>query len=79
MVATGFPSDNGEKTEIVDLINSNITCELLHDISYRIKSVSGLLENYPVICGGSGGSMHDFLDECVVFDDKSRAGSCAND
>ena len=53
MVATGWPTDNGVKTEILDLSDPTKSC-LLDDISVRGASTGGLLGTTPVICGGYG-------------------------
>ena len=65
LVATGDPSDNAVKTEIVDLSDPSKSC-LLDDIPYRIiDSVGGLLGTTPVICGGR--NMSGYLDDCVLY------------
>ena len=52
IVATGAPNKLGKKTEIIDLSDPTLHCDLLADISLRSGSVGGLLGGQPVICGG---------------------------
>ena len=65
LVATGWPTDNGVKTEILDLSDPTKSC-LLDDISVRGASTGGLLGTTPVICGGYDGSIND-LSECLFY------------
>ena len=65
LVATGWPTDNGVKTEILDLSDPTKSC-LLDDISVRGASAGGLLGTTPVICGGYDGSIND-LSECLFY------------
>ena len=52
MVTTGFPLQNGQKTEIIDLNNPCLKCVLLADIPARYGSIGGLIYDQPLICGG---------------------------
>ena len=55
IVMTGYPYENGQKTEIIDLLNPNskINCPALEaDIPERNGLVGGLLEENLLICGG---------------------------
>ena len=67
IVATGYPSDSGVKTEVVDLSDPSKSC-LLEDVSYRYYSTGGLLGTTPVICGGEkyDGGWYNF-DECLLY------------
>ena len=53
MVATGFPYENGQKTEIIDFINPHLKFEVFADTAAADRAVGGLIQNQPVICGGS--------------------------
>ena len=67
MVATGYPSSNGQKTEIVDLTDPSKSC-VLDDIPSRHGSTGGVLGTTPVICGGGyydGG--WKYLNECLLY------------
>ena len=63
IVATGGPSENGVKTEVVDLSDPSKSC-ILEDITYRYESAGGMLGTTPVICGGRNGKK---LDECLLY------------
>ena len=52
LVATGLPTENGQKTEIIDLINPDVTNKILGDISERFGSVCENLRGQFLICGG---------------------------
>ena len=65
LVATGEPSSNGVKTEIVDLSDPTMSC-LLEDIPYRAYSAGGLLGTTPVICGGRDGNWN-YLNDCIFY------------
>ena len=65
IVATGFPSDKGVNTEVVDLSDPSKSC-LLEDIPYRHSSAGGMLGTTPVICGGYSSSSLE-LDECLLY------------
>ena len=68
LVATGDPSDNAVKTEIVDLSDPTKSCLLLEDISWRYRGVGGLLGTTPVICGGFSGDFNGYyLNECLLY------------
>ena len=61
MVATGYDE---QKTEIVDLTDSSMSC-VLDDIPSRDGSIGGVLGTTPVICGGySSGT--GYLNECLL-------------
>ena len=67
MVATGYPSDRGVKTEIVDILDQSKSC-LLEDISHRYGSTGGLLGTTPVICGGRFASgSGNIWNECLLY------------
>ena len=53
-MATGTPSENGIKTEVLDLHHPNMKCDLLPESKRRIGAFGGLIQNVPVICGGRG-------------------------
>ena len=63
LIITGYPQ--GQRTEVIDLVNSKLKCELLENTSPQWGAVGGLLENEPVICGGFDG--RDVLEEFFVF------------
>jgi len=48
----GGEGRNGKKTEIIDLIDPRLKCDLLTDTRLQWASVGGLVTNLPLICGG---------------------------
>ena len=60
---TGDLHKNGQKTEIVDLIN--LKYSILDDTSKRWGAVGGLVKGQPLICGGHDGN--SYLKNCVIF------------
>ena len=64
LVATGYPSSSGVKTEIVDLTDPTMSC-ILEDIPFRYGSAGGLLGTTPVICGGYGNG--NYLNDCIFY------------
>ena len=73
LVHSGFrkvhvPYQNSTKSEVIDLLNSNMECDLLADFPVpTYQATAGLLyDQYPFICGGKlpGG---DGLLSCYVY------------
>ena len=54
LVTTGYPYENGQKSELIDLLNPGSVCEDLPDFPIQVGAASGglLLNNQPLICGG---------------------------
>ena len=48
----GGEGQDGKKTEIIDLIDPRLKCDLLTDTRLQWASVGGLVSNLPLICGG---------------------------
>ena len=63
LIVTGDPHKNGQKTEIIDLIN--LKYSILDDTSKRWGAVGGLVKGQPLICGGHDGN--SYLKDCVIF------------
>ena len=55
-----MPKENGQNTEIIDLINPDFECELLANIPARSAAVGGFLQNHPLICGGKDDAWNCF-------------------
>ena len=53
LVTTGYPLENGQYSEVIDLVHKNATCELLPNFPVPMYSAFGGLinNNLPVICG----------------------------
>ena len=79
MITTGYPYDNGVYSEVIDVNNSNVTCETsLPDFPLEIAyATGGLLMGRPLICGGeSNNSRCYFLDNLDFIDlSQPRIGS----
>ena len=79
MITTGYPYDNGVYSEVIDVNNSNVTCETsLPDFPLEIAyATGGLLMGRPLICGGeSNYSRCYFLDNLDFIDlSQPRIGS----
>ena len=55
MIATGTRDTSQDNTtEVINLYNSDNTCNELGEISPRSYSVGGLVQDLPLICGGLG-------------------------
>ena len=65
VVITGFHEKNGQKTEVIDLVNPSLKCNLLADVPARAGSVGGLLKNQPLICGGA--RVGDYYQDCIFI------------
>ena len=69
MISTGFPTNSGTKTEVIDLEDSNVICEDLEDFPIEISGAVGAnLASTPIICGGIfiNGSFHS-SDKCFKY------------
>ena len=42
-------------TEVIDLLNPKVKCDLWADTQKRRFAVGGLLNDCPIVCGGRGG------------------------
>ena len=69
LVTTGLPFQNSKKSEVIDLLNSNIKCDLLADFPVEsYQATGGLLYNqYPFICGGILPNGQNLIS-CYVYD-----------
>ena len=53
LVSNGYLWSSGNKTEVIDLVDSNVKCKDLDDFPLEIKfAVSANLASLPIICGG---------------------------
>ena len=55
-MVTGYPVQNGQHAEVLDLLNPEAVCDPLPSINKLISFGSGGLihDNFPLICGGTG-------------------------
>ena len=81
LVTTGEPFSVGQKTEVIDMKNSNFKCPGLPDYPMEMAyGVGGLIGKVPLICGGHKGyfrnSSREFYDDCYKLQQKQwvRAG-----
>ena len=68
-MSTGYPLSSATETEILDLVNQDLTCNNLADFPMEIDYASAsLMNSSPVICGGSfyDGSWHS-NDKCYIL------------
>ena len=74
---------SGPSTEVIDLTKSSLTCNSFGDVETdRLRSVGGLLQNTPIVCGGShdsskGQSCRIFGKSQTVTMTKSRFGAAS--
>ena len=53
LVVTGSPSNNGRRTEIIDLEDSSFTCSKVNQFPVKLRgSTGGLVGSTPFVCGG---------------------------
>ena len=53
LVVTGYPWDNGRRTEIIDLEDSSFTCSKVNQFPIKLYgSTGGLVGSTPFVCGG---------------------------
>ena len=82
LVTTGEPFSVGQKTEVIDMKNSNFKCPGLPDYPMEMAyGVGGLIGMVSLICGGHKGyfrnSSREFYDDCFKLQQKQwvRAGN----
>ena len=70
MISTGYPWNPAIKTEVIDLVDSNVICEDLEDFPMEISTAVGAnLASTPIICGGyfsNNVSVHT-SDKCFKY------------
>ena len=78
MVFTGYPYDNGRKTEIIDVENSTFACTKLKSFPARLqKATAGFINGQtPFLCGGYDATNNRNSKDCYKLTD---AGSWAKD
>ena len=65
LVTTGFPFENGTRSEVIDLVNDLNKCDDLPDYPLQVEEATGgfISGKYPMICGG-----HFYTyDQCLVL------------
>ena len=80
MIATGYPLDNGIKSEIVDVEDSNFSCTNIERFPIKLSGATGGLMNgkTPFICGGMAfiNGEGGYSNDCHQL---TEAGSWAKD
>ena len=80
MIATGFPSNDGQNSEIVDVEDSNFSCTNIEQFPVKLYAASGGSMNghTPFICGGRGhiNGYWTYSNDCYQL---TEAGSWAKD
>ena len=70
MIGMGFPYENGQNIEIVDLKHPNCERTILVGNPARSNSVAGHISNKSVICGGyfknSEDMDHNYFEDCYI-------------
>ena len=53
-MTTGFPFENGTRSEVIDLVNDLNKCDDLPDYPLQVEEATGgfISGKYPMICGG---------------------------
>ena len=86
LVTTGYPFVNGQRTEVIDLSNSENICETLIDFSsfclqildcpgYASAAIGGIFQNdKPFICGGW--NYGEFSQKCQIFTEGKQLNFC---
>ena len=65
MVGGNLASNSGPSTEVIDVANNSLTCNSFGELeTSRTLSMGGLLENIPIVCGGSTTSV---MQSCLIF------------
>ena len=70
VITTGFHERNGKKTEVIDLINPKLRCNLLDDIPARAGSIGALMNDKLLICGGV--KIGDYYEDCIFIGNSSK-------
>ena len=79
MIATGFPSNDGRNSEIVDVEDSNFSCTNIEQFPEKFHAATGGLINgqKPFICGGTANiNGWTYSNDCYYL---TEAGSWAKD
>ena len=67
LIATGYPFEMGQKTEIIDLLNPNYSINSkLPEVPPRYGAVGGVIQNHVIVCGGEHDFSNNFRDGVVV-------------
>ena len=65
VVGGSLESSSGPSTEVIDVSNNSLTCNSFGELETgRSHSVGGLLENTPIVCGGTSTSI---MQSCLIF------------
>ena len=67
LVATGKPYENGQKTELINLIDPNIENEVLDSTPARSGSIGAFIQNKLIIFGGSYYGMGNYLQDGFII------------
>ena len=67
LVTTGYPYENGQKTEIIDLANDDATKVLPFDFLKRDGMIGGFVQTQPLICGGEYHPEERYFRKCFIL------------
>ena len=65
MILNGYPRDNGQNVQIVDLNDASFSCNKFPKTDKMWRGVAGIVEGMPIWCGGYDGSR---IDHCQKLD-----------
>ena len=76
MIATGYPFDNGTKTEIID-VGINYSCPKVMPFPVELyEATGGLVNGQPFLCAGYDNTNDHFSKDCYKL---THSGSWAKD
>ena len=64
LVATGFPTSG--RVEIINVLDPDFKCRLTYESERRWSAVGGLIQNQPVICGGTRNANEELKDVVIL-------------
>ena len=82
LVTTGYPYENGQKTEIIDLVNDDnddATKVLPFDFLKRDGLIGGFVQNQPLICGGEYHPEERYFRKCFILGRQQQEQPVANE
>ena len=67
MVATGKPYENGQNTELINLVDPDKENELMYNTLARSGSIGAFIQNKLIIFGGSYYGMGNYLQDGFII------------
>ena len=66
MILNGYPFENGQNVEIIDLIDQAFTCTKFPKTNQVRGGVAGVVDNTPIWCGGYNGVWINYCEKLDV-------------